>query len=199
MRLRKRVFDLFWVILGLAVIWPLFVLVALLIKLGDRGPVSFRQQRIGYKGQPFHIRKFRTMVLNAEQLGTPLTVGQRDPRITPIGYWLRRFKLDELPQLLNVLAGEMSLVGPRPEVPRYVALYTPEQRLVLGLVPGITDPASIEYRHESAMLAAVPDPEQTYVKEIMPVKIRINLEYATTSTLSSDFAVIVKTLSCAFR
>lgn len=199
MRLRKRVFDLFWVILGLAVIWPLFVLVALLIKLGDRGPVSFRQQRIGYKGQPFHIRKFRTMVLNAEQLGTPLTVGQRDPRITPIGYWLRRFKLDELPQLLNVLAGEMSLVGPRPEVPRYVALYTPEQRLVLGLVPGITDPASIEYRHESAMLAAVPDPEQTYVKEIMPVKIRINLEYAKTSTLSSDFAVIVKTLSCAFR
>ena len=199
MRLRKRVFDLFWAILGLAVIWPLFVLVALLIKLGDRGPVSFRQQRIGYKGRPFHIRKFRTMVLNAEQLGKPLTVGQRDPRITPTGYWLRRFKLDELPQLLNVLAGEMSLVGPRPEVPRYVALYTPEQRLVLGLVPGITDPASIEYRHESAMLAAVPDPEQTYVKEIMPVKIRINLEYAKTSTLWSDFAVIVKTLSCAFR
>lgn len=199
MRLRKRVFDLFWAILGLAVIWPLFVLVALLIKLGDRGPVSFRQQRIGYKGRPFHIRKFRTMVLNAEQLGKPLTVGQRDPRITPTGYWLRRFKLDELPQLLNVLAGEMSLVGPRPEVPRYVALYTPEQRLVLGLVPGITDPASIEYRHESAMLAAVPDPEQTYVKEIMPVKICINLEYAKTSTLSSDFAVIVKTLSCAFR
>ena len=178
MRLRKRVFDLFWAMLGLAVIWPLFVLVALLIKLGDRGPVSFRQPRIGYEGRPFHIRKFRTMVLNAEQLGTPLTVGQRDPRITPIGYWLRRFKLDELPQLLNVLAGEMSLVGPRPEVPRYVALYTPEQRLVLGLVPGITDPASIEYRHESAKYVAKFVFGMLYLKEIMPVKIRINLEYA---------------------
>jgi lipopolysaccharide/colanic/teichoic acid biosynthesis glycosyltransferase len=194
MKLGKRLFDLFWTLPGLAVLWPLFLLIALLIKLDDRGPVFFRQQRVGYKAKPFRMYKFRSMILNAEQRGAPLTIGQRDPRITPIGYWLRRFKLDELPQLFNVLTGEMSLVGPRPELPRYVALYTSEQYQVLELVPGITDPVSIEYRNENELLAAVPDPERTYIQEIMPEKIRLNLAYAQQATLWTDLLVILRTL-----
>jgi len=197
MRWSKRLFDLFWTILGLLVLWPLFLLVALLIKLDDGGPVFFRQERVGYKGRLFRIWKFRTMVVDAEKIGKPLTVG-RDPRITRVGYWLRKFKLDELPQLFNVLAGEMSLVGPRPEVPKYVALYTPGQRRVLDLVPGITDPASIKYRDESEILARSPDPERTYVEEIMPEKIRLNLEYAERATVWSDFIVILCTLLRVF-
>jgi lipopolysaccharide/colanic/teichoic acid biosynthesis glycosyltransferase len=133
------------------------------------------------------------MVVNADKLGKPLTVG-RDPRITRVGYWLRKFKLDELPQLLNVLLGEMSLVGPRPEVPQYVALYTPEQRRVLDLVPGITDPASIKFANEAELLAEANDPEKFYIEHIMPTKIRLNMEYASHATLWSDILVILKTL-----
>lgn len=169
----------------------------MLIKLDDKGPVFFRQERVGYKGRPFRIWKFRTMVVDAEKIGKPLTVG-RDPRITRVGYWLRKFKLDELPQLFNVLVGEMSLVGPRPEVPKYVALYTPEQRKVLDLVPGITDPASIKYRDESEILGRSPDPDRTYLEEIMPEKIRLNLEYAAHATVWSDFIIVLKTLFRVF-
>lgn len=193
MRWTKRLFDLFWSLLGLAVLWPLFLLIAFLIKLEDGGPVFFRQERVGYKGRPFYIWKFRTMVIDAEKRGKPLTVG-RDPRITRVGYWLRRFKLDELPQLINVVSGQMSLVGPRPEVPQYVALYTPEQRKILDLVPGITDPASLAYRNESELLANFPDPEQVYVEKIVPEKIRLNLEYAQRATICTDVLIILRTI-----
>jgi lipopolysaccharide/colanic/teichoic acid biosynthesis glycosyltransferase len=195
----KRLFDLLWTIPGLLVLWPFFLLIALWIKLDDGGLVLFRQERVGYEGRPFRIYKFRTMVPEAESLGKPLTIGGRDPRVTRAGYWLRRFKLDELPQLFNVLMGDMSLVGPRPEVPRYVALYTAEQRRVLELLPGITDPASITYRHESEHLANAPDPEQAYIDEIMPDKIRLNLHYAAHATLWSDFQIVVKTVLCALQ
>ncbi|GAH17100.1 unnamed protein product, partial [marine sediment metagenome] len=152
MSLGKRLFDLFWASLGLVLLSPLFLILALLIKLADGGAVFYRQERVGWRGRPFRVWKFRTMVMNAERMGKPLTVGD-DPRITAAGRFLRRFKLDELPQLFNVVRGEMSLVGPRPEVAKYVRLYTPGQRRVLDLVPGITDPASIKYRDESDILA----------------------------------------------
>jgi len=193
MKLEKRLFDVVASAIGLLVLWPVFLVIAALIKLEDGGPVFYRQERIGYKGRPFKIWKFRTMVVNADKLGKPLTVG-RDPRITRVGYWLRKFKLDELPQLLNVLLGEMSLVGPRPEVPQYVALYTPEQRRVLDLVPGITDPASIKFANEAELLAEASDPEKFYIEHIMPTKIRLNMEYASHATLWSDILVILKTL-----
>jgi len=193
MRLSKRLFDLFWTMAGLCLLWPLFLVIALLIKRHDGGPVFFRQERVGHKGHSFRIWKFRTMVVDAEKLGMPLTIGQ-DPRITPVGFWLRKYKLDELPQLFNVLTGEMSLVGPRPEVPDYVALYTPEQRAVLELVPGITDPASIKFRRENELLAQALDPVRAYVKEIAPEKIQLNLEYAAQATVWRDFVIILRTL-----
>lgn len=189
----KRAFDLFWASLGLLLLWPLFVVAALLIIIEDRGPVFFRQERIGWRGRPFRMWKFRTMVVGADRIGRAITVG-RDPRITRIGQVLRSTKLDELPQLLNVWLGEMSLVGPRPEVARYVDLYSPEQRKVLELRPGITDLASVKYRRESDLLAESDDPENTYITEIMPEKIRINLQYASRANLFFDFKVILVTL-----
>lgn len=189
----KRGFDLFWAALGLVVLAPLLVVVAVLVKIQDGGPVFFRQERVGHRGLPFRVWKFRTMVVDAGSRGPALTVAG-DPRLTRVGVWLRRAKLDELPQLLNVLAGEMSLVGPRPEVPRYVALYTAEQRRVLDLVPGLTDAASIRYRDESALLARSGDPEQTYVHTIMPEKIALSLAHATRATRWSDVRTIVATL-----
>jgi lipopolysaccharide/colanic/teichoic acid biosynthesis glycosyltransferase len=193
MRGTKRLFDLCLTIPGLLVLWPAFLVIAVLIKLDDGGAVFFRQLRVGRYGRAFRVWKFRTMIARAEQCGGPLTVGD-DPRITRVGRWLRHSKLDELPQLLNVLAGQMSLVGPRPEVPHYVALYTPDQRRVLDLVPGITDPASIAYRDESALLAQAPDWERQYVEVIMPEKIRLNLAYAARATQWKDFLVVVVTL-----
>ncbi|WP_448377448.1 sugar transferase [Fervidobacterium sp.] len=193
MRFEKRLFDILASAVGLIVLWPIFVVIAVLIKIEDGGPVFYRQERVGYKGRCFKMWKFRTMVVNAEKLGRPLTVG-RDPRITRVGYWLRKFKLDELPQLLNVLSGDMSLVGPRPEVPQYVALYTPDQRRVLDLVPGITDPASIRFANEAELLAEASEPEKFYVEHIMPEKIRLNMEYAARANLLSDILVILQTL-----
>jgi len=175
------------------VLWPALLVIAVLIKLDDGGAVFFRQVRVGRGGRAFRVWKFRTMIPRAEQCGGPLTVGD-DPRVTRVGRWLRHSKLDELPQLFNVLAGQMSLVGPRPEVPHYVALYTPDQRRVLDLVPGITDPASIAYRDESALLAQAPDWERQYVEVIMPEKIRLNLAYAARATRWKDFLVVVVTL-----
>lgn len=189
----KRAFDLFWSILGLVVLAPLLVLAAVLVKLEDRGPVFFRQVRIGRGGLPFRIWKFRTMVVDAERQGRAITVG-RDPRITRIGAWLRDSKLDELPQLLNVVAGDMSLVGPRPEVPRYVELYSEAQRAILALRPGITDLASIKYRHESELLAKAENPDETYIRVLLPDKLRINLAYAARADVWSDFLVILATL-----
>src|SRR2546426_1556985 len=177
MGMTKRYFDVFWSVLGLAVLSPLLLVAGLIVKAEDGGPVFFRQERVGYRGRPFRIWKFRSMAPDAAARGLPLTVG-RDTRVTRIGAWLRRLKLDELPQLFNVLAGDMTLVGPRPEVPCYVASYSAEQRRVLDLVPGVTDEASIRYVAESALLALALDPERVYVSEIVPDKIRLNLAYA---------------------
>jgi lipopolysaccharide/colanic/teichoic acid biosynthesis glycosyltransferase len=189
----KRAFDLFWALLGLAILSPLLLLVAALVKSEDGGPVFFRQVRIGRGGRPFRIWKFRTMVVGAERKGRAITVGA-DPRITGIGRFLRASKVDELPQLLNVVAGEMSLVGPRPEVPRYVELYSESQRAILALRPGITDLASIKYRNEGELLAAADDPDETYIRAVLPDKIRINLSYASRAGVGSDFLVILATL-----
>jgi lipopolysaccharide/colanic/teichoic acid biosynthesis glycosyltransferase len=193
MRPGKRALDLAGSLLGLALLWPLFLAIGLAVALGDRGSVFFRQERVGHRGRRFRIWKFRTMAEGAELQGGALTVGH-DPRITRVGRWLRRYKLDELPQLLNVVAGEMSLVGPRPEVPQYVALYSAEQRRVLELVPGITDPASIGYWDEAALLARAPDPARLYEDQVMPDKIRLNLEYAARATVRTDLLLILRTL-----
>jgi lipopolysaccharide/colanic/teichoic acid biosynthesis glycosyltransferase len=188
-----RLFDLFWSLLGLLVLAPVFLLVGILIKAEDGGPVFFLQRRVGFKGRPFRILKFRTMRLDAEQTGLPITVGQ-DPRITRVGRWLRKTKVDELPQLVNVVLGQMGLVGPRPEVPRFVALYTEEQAQVLLLRPGITDAASIMYRCENEVLRRSADPEAFYIENIMPNKLRVNLAYAAQATLWTHFKVILATL-----
>jgi lipopolysaccharide/colanic/teichoic acid biosynthesis glycosyltransferase len=193
----KRMFDLVSAGLGVLLLAPLLGLLAILVKAEDRGPVFFRQERIGYQGRPFRIWKLRTMVRDAEARGLPLTVG-RDPRVTRIGAWLRRLKLDELPQLFNVLVGDMSFVGPRPEVPRYVASYDVAKRRVLELVPGITDQASIRYAEESTILAAAADPERVYVEEIVPEKIRLNLAYAARATVWTDLRVMLATLRQLF-
>jgi lipopolysaccharide/colanic/teichoic acid biosynthesis glycosyltransferase len=189
-----RIFDTLVALAGLIVLAPLMLVVALAIALTSKGPVFFQQERVGLGGRPFRIIKFRTMRVDAERLGGPLTVGH-DPRITPMGAFLRASKLDELPQLINVVRGEMALVGPRPEVPRYVALYSAEQRRVLEVRPGITDPASIQYRDESAILAAAADPERWYVEEVMPHKLAINLAYLRRRTLPSDVGVIFATIA----
>ena len=193
----KRVTDVCGSLVGLIALAPLFALVGFAIAIDGRirrgGSVLFGQERVGLHGVSFRMWKFRTMVADAERRGAQLTVGD-DPRITRVGRWLRRFKLDELPQLFNVLRGEMSLVGPRPEVPRFVALYTEAQRAVLDLVPGITDPASIRYRDEASELARATDPERCYIEEVMPEKIRLNLEYAARATPWSDFVVVLATL-----
>lgn len=195
----KRIFDLFFTVPGIIVLMPLFIVIAIWIKLDSPGPIFFRQERAGQFERKIRIFKFRTMVNNAEKLGTQITVGN-DIRITRSGYFLRKYKLDELPQLFNVIKGEMNLVGPRPEVPRYVKLYDDKQRAVLNLVPGITDPASIKYRNESEILALSKDPEQTYILEILPEKILINLNYSSKSTIFSDFMIILRTiLFCKHR
>ena len=194
----KRAFDLVGAGLGVVLLAPLLALLGLLVKAEDGGPVLFRQERVGYRGRRFRIWKFRTMVPDAEKRGLPLTVGS-DPRVTRIGAWMRRLKLDELPQLFNVLLGDMSLVGPRPDVPRYVALYRAPERRVLELVPGMTDEASIRYLGESTLLAASPDPEPHYLEVIAPDKIRLSLAYAARATVWSDLRAILKTLRHLYR
>jgi len=189
----KRLFDVTLAVVGVVVFWPLFVLIAFLIKMGGRGPVFFRQDRVGEGGRTFRIWKFRTMAVESLP-GPQLTIG-RDARITPVGRWLRRSHLDELPQLFNVLTGEMSLVGPRPEVPRFVELYDAEQQRVLEIRPGMTDPASIRYRRESELLARATDPERFYVESVMPEKIQLNLEYARGATVWSDVRILLRTLA----
>ncbi len=189
----KRSFDLAASFLGVVLLSPLLCAVALGIRVCDGSPVFFRQARVGRGGNPFRMWKFRTMVPDAEKQGALLTVSG-DGRITALGKRIREWKIDELPQLFNVLDGTMSLVGPRPEVARYVARYSPEERRVLDLVPGITDPASIRYRDESERLARAEDPEEYYVRVLVPEKIRLNLEYGKKATLTGDIRVILKTL-----
>ncbi|MDX2034338.1 MAG: sugar transferase [Blastocatellia bacterium] len=190
----QRAFDLAVALPLTVLLTPVFAGLAALVRLDSRGPVFFLQQRVGRWGAPFTIFKFRTMVVDAERLGAQITIG-RDPRITRMGHLLRRTRLDELPQLLNVLRGEMSLVGPRPEVPRYVAAYSDAQRAILSLRPGITSPASIRFRNESDLLAGHPDPETLYRSEIMPAKLSEDLAYARRATIWSDLGVVMQTLT----
>lgn len=196
----KRVFDLFGAALGLLLLWPVLLMVALWIKLDSPGPVFFRQERVGRGGVPFRIHKFRSMRADASRdgaspTGGALTVGA-DPRITRAGRWLRRSKLDELPQLIDVLLGRMSLVGPRPEVPQYVALYPAALRdKLLSVRPGITDLASIEFRRESDLLAQAADPQRAYVEQVLPEKLRLAERYVDTATLWGDLRLIGRTLA----
>ena len=190
----KRLFDIVLSSLGLLLLSPLLLALGLWIKLDSPGPVLFRQQRVGRHGVRFDIHKFRTMRADAPELGPQITVGM-DARITRSGAWLRRHKLDELPQLWDVLRGAMSLVGPRPEVPRYVALYPDEVRaLVLSVRPGITDLASIEYLDESAVLARAADPERAYVEEVMPAKLALAARYVQGRSFWGDLKLIARTL-----
>jgi len=189
----KRAFDLFSAVIGLLVCVPLFVVVAALIKLDSRGPIFFNQERIGKGFRPFFIYKFRTMVEDAPQRGGALTVG-RDPRVTRVGHILRQTKIDELPQLINVLRGDMSLVGPRPEVRRYVELFVKNYETILAVRPGITDLASLKYSDESAILARSDNPEEEYVRRILPDKLVLAEEYVQRYSLGMDLILISKTV-----
>jgi lipopolysaccharide/colanic/teichoic acid biosynthesis glycosyltransferase len=190
----KRAFDVVLASLGIVLLSPLLLLIALAIKLDSSGPVFYRQQRVGLHGAPFRIHKFRTMTHDPHASGPQITVGD-DARITRIGAVLRRHKLDELPQLIDVLSGTMSLVGPRPEVPHYVALYPPELRAkVLSVRPGITDAASLAFRDESSLLARAADPEREYVQVVMPQKLALAASYADSASLGLDLKILWRTL-----
>lgn len=192
--LSKRIFDFLAALAGLLLLWPVLVVVACWIKLDSPGPVFFRQERIGRNGVPFRIFKFRTMRMDAEKKGQ-ITIGA-DPRVTRSGEWLRHYKVDELPQLINVLTGDMSLVGPRPEVPRYVAKYQPEMReLVLSVPPGITEWASILYKEENVVLGKAVDPERAYVEEILPIKLDYYVRYVKTRSMAEDLRIIFRTIT----
>lgn len=194
----RRLFNLAAATGGLLVLSPLLLLTAFAVMIDSPGPALFRQRRVGRGGRLFDILKFRSMSTAAESLGGQLTVGD-DPRITRVGRYLRAWKVDELPQLLNVVKGDMDLVGPRPEVPRYVALYTPAQRRVLAVRPGITDPASVEFRNESELMAGRQDAEDYYVQTIMPRKLALNLAYLERRSLASDLRVIFTTLAAVVK
>ena len=193
-----RLSDFIFSFICLVVILPILLLIAIAIKLKSKGPVFFKQVRVGKNGTDFTLLKFRTMQVNADNKGL-LTVGGRDARITPLGYYLRKFKIDELPQIINVLKGEMSIVGPRPEVRRYVDLYNQEQRKVLKVLPGITDYASIAYRNENELLAGAADPEYLYIHEIMPRKIELNATFITNRNLKEYFNIIFKTVITSIK
>jgi len=195
----KRVFDLLVALGGLLVFAAPMLAIALWIRLDSPGPVFFRQERVGRGGRPFRIHKFRTMVVDAPARGPAITVGA-DPRITRAGTWLRRSKLDELPQLLDVLAGDMSIVGPRPELAQYVALYPAALRAqVLSVRPGITDPVSLDFADEGALLARAADPEREYREVVLPAKLEAAVAYAARATLWSDLAVMGRTLALLAR
>lgn len=195
----KRLVDLLLSALGLVLLAPLLLAVAVWIRLDSPGPVLFRQERVGRHGRPFLIHKFRTMVADARSNGPPITVGT-DRRITRAGHFLRAAKVDELPQLWDVLRGAMSLVGPRPEVPKYVALYPDDvRRIVLSVRPGITDPASLQYRNEGAQLAGAADPERAYVEQVMPAKLALSTRYVQEATLGGDLRLILATVAALWR
>jgi lipopolysaccharide/colanic/teichoic acid biosynthesis glycosyltransferase len=191
--LLKRLFDIFVSFLGLIVLCPLFIIISIIIKLDSNGPVLFKQVRVGKNGTEFNIFKFRTMIVNAEKHGMQITVG-KDRRVTRVGNFLRKSKLDELPQLINVFVGHMSFVGPRPEVPRYVALYNDNQKRILKVRPGITDLSSIKFRDENEILATSINPEEKYIQEIMPIKLELNMKYINNISLINDLGLIIKTI-----
>jgi lipopolysaccharide/colanic/teichoic acid biosynthesis glycosyltransferase len=193
----RRSFDILCAVLGLIILSPLFAAIAVSIKLVDNGPVFYKAQRVGLNGKIFRLFKFRTMVVNADRIGSRITC-ESDQRITTIGCILRRYKMDELPQLINIIRGEMNLVGPRPEDPRYTELYDPIQKMIFSVRPGMTSPASLYYKDEASLLVG-PEWERKYVKEIMPEKISIDLNYFKTNTFWSDFSIILWTVSEVFR
>jgi lipopolysaccharide/colanic/teichoic acid biosynthesis glycosyltransferase len=194
----KRLFDLAASGLGLVAASPLLLAATLAIKREDGGPILYGARRVGLHGRPFRMWKFRTMVPNADQIGGPNTADD-DPRLTRVGKRLRKYKLDELPQLFNVLVGEMSLVGPRPEVPEYVALYSEDERRLLSVRPGITDWASIRFSNEGEILRGSPDPEKTYFEVIRPEKIRLGLAYVEGHSLVEDLRILLRTARAAFE
>ncbi|MDC2825189.1 sugar transferase [Rodentibacter pneumotropicus] len=188
-----RFFDFILSLIGLVVLAPIFFILAIWIKTDSAGPIFYKQIRVGKNGKDFSLFKFRSMVVDAEKKGL-ITVGGRDPRITSSGYFIRKYKLDELPQLINVLIGDMSLVGPRPEVRKYVDLYSEEQQKILSVQPGITDYASIEYMDENEILGKSDDPEKTYIEEIMSEKIKYNMKYIQNKSLLEYFKIIFLTV-----
>ena len=188
----KRAFDIIASGLGLIVLSPLFLVLAIWIKLDSKGPVFYRQVRVGFKNKDFRIFKFRSMRVGADK-GSLVTIGGHDPRVTKSGYFIRKFKFDELPQLINVFLGDMSLVGPRPEVRHYVDYWTPEQMHVLDVRPGITDPASIKFRNENELMEKAEDPEKYYIEVIMQEKIKLYLEYVEKHSFLYDLGLIFKT------
>jgi len=193
----KRLFDIIFSIIILIMLFPLFLIISLWIIIDDGFPVFYLQERIGKDFKPFKLIKFRTMYKDADKKGL-LTVSSKDSRITPSGYYLRKFKLDELPQFINVLKGEMSTVGPRPEVKKYVELYNDEQKKVLSVKPGITDEASLKYIDENDVLARSENPEWTYINEVMPEKLKINLQYIKNQNLLYDLKIIFWTAKKMF-
>lgn len=194
----KRLFDMIVSTVGLLILAPFFLLIGLIIRLTSAGPVFYLQQRVGKDGVLFRLFKFRTMRINADKAAA-ITIGERDSRITSVGYWLRKFKIDELPQLINVWKGEMSLVGPRPEVKKFVDLYSDQQREVLTAKPGITDFASIEFRNENKLLEGKEDPIDFYIREIMPVKLALNLKYIRSQSFWLDIRIIFQTVFSIFK
>lgn len=189
----KRLFDIVASGLGLIVLSPVFAVLAVWIKVDSKGPVFYRQTRVGRNNKDFRLFKFRSMRPDSDKLGL-ITVGGHDPRVTRSGYYIRKYKIDEFPQLINVFRGDMSLVGPRPEVRKYVDMYTPEQMRVLSVRPGITSLASIRYRNENDILAASDDPDRCYVEHVMPDKLSIDLEYVEQATLWNDIKLIFSTI-----
>jgi lipopolysaccharide/colanic/teichoic acid biosynthesis glycosyltransferase len=185
----KRIFDIIFSLFVILIFFPFGVFISFIIILESRGGVFYFQRRVGLNGEDFNLYKFRTMKPNSELKGT-LTIGMRDSRITKVGYFLRKFKIDEFPQFINVLLGNMSIVGPRPEVREYVDLYSDEQRLILNVRPGITDFASLAYFDENRLLGESENPKETYIQEIMPEKIKLNLKYIQNPTLITDLKII---------
>jgi lipopolysaccharide/colanic/teichoic acid biosynthesis glycosyltransferase len=194
----KRLFDIIFALFVLICFFPIGMILSIWIVFESPGGIFFSQDRVGKNGKTFRLLKFRSMYVEAEALGR-ITVGARDARITKAGYYLRRYKLDEFPQFINVLKGEMSIVGPRPEVQEYVNLYTESQRKILEVKPGITDLASLAYFHENELLANSEDPQQTYINEVLPAKIKLNEDYLKNPTLTQDLAIIWKTIAKIFR
>ena len=189
----KRLFDIICSLIGIIILLPFFVIISVLIIVNSGFPVFYFQTRVGKNSKNFNLIKFRTMHTHADKKGL-LTVGGRDVRVTAIGYFLRKYKIDELPQLINVLVGSMSLVGPRPEVSKYVDLYNVQQLQVLNVRPGITDLASLEFINENELLAQSPNPEETYIKSIMPQKLALNLKYIAQRSFGTDVKIIYKTI-----
>lgn len=189
----KRAFDFLFSLFILVLFFPIGFVISILILFSSRGGIFYMQERIGRQGMPFKLYKFRSMRVDADRSGK-LTVGMKDPRITGVGIFIRKYKLDEFPQFINVLRGEMSIVGPRPEVREFVAFYSDSQKKVLDVKPGITDYASIEYFNENELLAASDNPKKTYIEDIMPDKIKINQKYLANPTLSHDLKIIFKTI-----